>query len=787
MVKIVAILAPSSVPYQMGGAEKSWWGLREALGELPDCQAELVKLPTRENSFAELVDSYEMFSKLDLSHFDVLITTKYPAWITPHSNHICYLYHTLRGLYDSYHFTGLPETLPTVPRQLRELVELIRMDEPKRTDLPMAFELCRRALTTKSLPSAIFAFPGPLIREVVHFFDRIALAPGQIRAYFTLSATVARRKDYFPPGVQVDVLPLPPNRADFFCGQGKYFFTASRLNSCKRIGMLIDAMRHVRANVPFKIAGTGPDLEILRKQAADDPRIEFLGYVPDSGLSALYADAIAVPFVPYDEDYGLIAVEAFKSGKPVITCNDAGGVCEMVKDGENGIVTAPNAPALGHAMNKLAEDRQLAAQMGAAGQKGIATLTWRKTAERLLSAPECTPLPKIVVACSFAADAVGHGGARRLHHLCRQLGQAFRVTLVCLGEKTQNKIEQDTLASNVLQIQLPWPQAALTEAEKLINDTGISADDIAILHHAANPDIVAALAAAGKDAIGAVACHPWLFPALQAALPKLPLAYDAQDVEADIKKDMLGKESGLLADVIQAEQCLTQNADFIFACSESDASRLCELYAIEPGRLLVLPNGCEPRGRQRDYATLRQRLEYSETPLVVFLGSGHKPNVDAALAIFAMAREVPEAEFLLAGTVSTQKTIKNSTRPANVHLLGKISEEVKNVLLEAADIALNPVVTGSGINLKIVEYLAFGIPCISTPCGMRGMPADLGDVVRICELADFPVHIHQILADPPAADTMAETASHILQRFAWKTVLGPLCPALNVWKDRQCA
>ena len=38
----------------------------------------------------------------------------------------------------------------------------------------------------------------------------------------------------------------------------------------------------------------------------------------------------------------------------------------------------------------------------------------------------------------------------------------------------------------------------------------------------------------------------------------------------------------------------------------------------------------------------------------------------------------------------------------------------------AADIGVNPVRTGSGSNLKIAEYLAAGLPVVTTPVGMRG-------------------------------------------------------------------
>lgn len=776
MPKAIAILAPSSVPFQVGGAEKFWWSMRQAIGALPDCWAELIKLPTREESFPDIVASYEMFSKLDLAHFDLLISTKYPAWMASHPNHVCYMQHTLRGLYDTYHFTGLPEKLPSVPGPLRELLALVRKPQPDRNDLPQAFELCRRALTAKSVPSGFFAFPGPLIRELVHFFDRIALAPTEIKAWLAISATVAARRDYFPPGAPVTVLHHPTDLLDFACEKGSYFFTASRLNGSKRIGMIIAAMRHMPENVPLRIAGTGPDMDMLRAQAAADSRVEFLGHVSDEELPGLYAGAIAVLFAPYDEDYGLVTLEAFKSGKPVITVSDAGGVCELVRHGESGFIVPPAPPDLGQAMSILARDRALAAKMGENGRQSVSHITWPLVAPRILTAAEKKAPAKIVVACAFAADRAGAGGPRRLYHFCVELARTFQVELVCIGETGQSAPCRKQLAPGVAETLLPWPEAALAEAEKLQAETGLSGDDIAMLRVAASsPEILEALARAGHGAICAIASHPWLYRAILAALPELPLAYDAHNVEADLKKDLFG-EGEIAAETKLAEGELARHASLVFACSEQDSSRLRQIYNISAP--LVLPNGCEPAGRQHDKRGLRQRLPYPDSPIALFVGSGHRPNVDAALAICGMAEELPDVQFLLAGTVSTQCSVKAARRPRNVHLVGKVTEKVKNLLLEAADLALNPVISGSGVNLKIVEYLSFGIPCISTPFGMRGMPSGLGPVARVCELTDFARSIRETLATPPASQELEETAQLIKQSFAWTQTLAPLGPAL---------
>ena len=77
-------------------------------------------------------------------------------------------------------------------------------------------------------------------------------------------------------------------------------------------------------------------------KAYTDKRIEFLGYVNEDQKREYYANALVVLFVPFDEDYGFITIEAMKSRKPVITTTDSGGPLEFVKTDHTGFVVSPD-------------------------------------------------------------------------------------------------------------------------------------------------------------------------------------------------------------------------------------------------------------------------------------------------------------------------------------------------------------------------------------------------------------------------------------------------------------
>lgn len=98
------------------------------------------------------------------------------------------------------------------------------------------------------------------------------------------------------------------------------------------------------------------------------------------------ANALGCLFIPYNEDYGYITLEAFYSSKPVITCNDSGGPCDFVKDGETGYIVEPSAEKLAIAMDCLYDNKDNAELMGNKAYEEIIerNITWDETIRRLL-------------------------------------------------------------------------------------------------------------------------------------------------------------------------------------------------------------------------------------------------------------------------------------------------------------------------------------------------------------------------------------------------------------------
>src|SRR5215475_16107045 len=101
MSKKVAIIATASPSGETGGAERFYEGLRNSLCGY-DVDARIVPEIPDESSFQAILRSYLKFYDLDLTMFDGIVTTKAPAYVARHPNHVCYLQHTMRVFYDRF-------------------------------------------------------------------------------------------------------------------------------------------------------------------------------------------------------------------------------------------------------------------------------------------------------------------------------------------------------------------------------------------------------------------------------------------------------------------------------------------------------------------------------------------------------------------------------------------------------------------------------------------------------------------------------------------------------------
>jgi glycosyltransferase involved in cell wall biosynthesis len=225
--------------------------------------------------------------------------------------------------------------------------------------------------------------------------------------------------------------------------------------------------------------------------------------------------------------------------------------------------------------------------------------------------------------------------------------------------------------------------------------------------------------------------------------------YGSANVESDFARERAvgsGRVRRLLArKVEELERRAATTSDLIFACTDRDARRFEELY---PGSdVAVVPNGFDDDLLSLDRARLREsaRADLGVADgerLVVFIGGAADHNLRAVEFIEReLASRLDRGTRLL---VAGKAAVALSDHSGPTLSLGFV-DDVKP-LLAAADVALNPVPYGSGSNVKIAEYLAAGLPVVTTPIGARGFER-WSDRMRVAELDDFAEAIER--SSPP--------------------------------------
>lgn len=737
----IAIVAPSPVPFTIGGAELLFSGVQDAINDYTLHQCELIKVTTKEDNFWNLIESYYKFYNLDLSHFDLVISTKYPSWMIRHRNHIVYMLHPLRGLYDTYHLCSdaqeIPEGLKTgLVKEILDITE-IRIKKQKNVD-DLFRKLFQLQVEQENYAKEIFTFPGPFIRNIVHFFDRWALSYENTREYYSISENVKRRKDYFPPSARVKVVYPPSKIEDFECRGYEYLFTASRLDSPKRIHMLIEAMKLVPHNVKLKIAGEGPEMNRLIELAGDDERIEFLGFVNESELVDLYANALAILFVPQDEDYGYITIEGMMSAKPIITTFDSGGPLEFVSDSKTGFIVCPKPEEIAEKINYFVEHAEEAKKMGQLAKEKVKGISWNNFVVKLIGERDVRfhRKKKILVLATYSCYPPRGGGQQRVYNIYSRLAKKFDVT-VCSILESDKEYQNLVLKNGLKQICIPQSIEHAKGQWETEGKTGLNLYDVLMVDLVEKSwNYIEKVQKLADESDIIIFSHPYLFVLKNwIDLSEKVIVYESHNVEYLLKKDYVG--SHFSEKVFDIEKEAAQKADLVFTTCAEDTEQLVQLYGIDKNKVLVTPNGVDISKIDlislEERESLKKELGLSNCHTILFIGSWHPPNLEALKFILEeIANRSNDYIFLVIGSIKHYYIHEYNNFPKNVLAFGVVDEDEKYELYKLADLAINPMFSGSGTNLKMLDYMSAGIPTISTPIGARGLDIENGKHALIC-------------------------------------------------------
>jgi glycosyltransferase involved in cell wall biosynthesis len=228
---------------------------------------------------------------------------------------------------------------------------------------------CIRCTIAAGRPPQIWRYTGLLersVREVDQF-----LAPSRF------TAEIHAQRGFSQPMLQ---FPLFAERSDRDWlepssrpHERRYFLFAGRLETVKGVRSLIEAW-HKTADVDLLIAGNGSQESELRALAASNPRISFLGRLPERALGPLYAHCIAcvVPSLTY-EIFPNVLLEAFARKAPVVA-RDLGPLSEVIATSGGGLLFRDEQELLA-ALARIATRPSLRSELGENGYRSF-TENW---------------------------------------------------------------------------------------------------------------------------------------------------------------------------------------------------------------------------------------------------------------------------------------------------------------------------------------------------------------------------------------------------------------------------
>ena len=341
------VVLSTKVPFVHGGAEELFDHLVRNL-RAAGVDAEGFRLPFTWDPPERLIEEMLIARRLRLHNLDRVIALKFPAYMVPWSDKVLWLLHQYRQAYD---------------------------------------------LLDAGQSNLVADARGAEILRAIRSADNVAFS--EARQIFTNAPITAGRLKFYND-VDSSVLRPPLNDPELFSkvGDDGYVLATGRVNASKRQHLLVRALRYA-PKAHLVIAGppdTPADAEMLHRLteeegATDRVRLD-LRFLPRSELAGLVNRARAVAYLPFDEDsLGYCTMEAFQARKPVLTTTDSGGVLDIVRHRDTGLVVRPDVEPLGEAMASLVGDPKLAGDLGQRGGEALdrERLNWPATIERLLS------------------------------------------------------------------------------------------------------------------------------------------------------------------------------------------------------------------------------------------------------------------------------------------------------------------------------------------------------------------------------------------------------------------
>ena len=373
--------------------------------------------------------------------------------------------------------------------------------------------------------------------------------------------------------------------------------------------------------------------------------------------------------------------------------------------------------------------------------------------------------------------APNRGDRVRAFHLLREMRHWADVDLVSLvhdPEEASHVRDLDSLASSVRVARVWKPVNAVRGAFGLLSSRPLTHT---LLHSGAlRRSVQAAVRGSRPDVILAF-CTGIAPITLEPPLDGLPLVVDMVDVDSAKWEALAEASSGLRAWVYRREARTLAHferdiADHATATIlTTDVERQLLRRVAPEARIEVIENGV-------DAEALRPSAKPSADEVVVFCGvMNYTPNVHGVVwmvrEVWPMVRQAhPHARLQIVGSNPTSTVESLADPQTGVEVTGRVPD-VRPYLWGAA-LSVAPLHTARGVQNKVLEAAAAGLPVVVTPAVLKGLPPEVHAACASAETAvEFANLVVRWLAEAPDA-RRARAASAKIQSLSWERRLAPL-------------
>lgn len=379
------------------------------------------------------------------------------------------------------------------------------------------------------------------------------------------------------------------------------------------------------------------------------------------------------------------------------------------------------------------------------------------------------------------------GGDRlRIYQLCKALSANYRLTLLSLCDKHEEMampLPADGVFSAIERLYLPRWKSWLNCAAALPRDISLQ---VAYYRHRAFRRRAAALMATHDgtlahlirvgDAIKDLPGTKFLemTDAISLNYERIRSTRHSRD---DLRSRVFALESRRLR---RYEESIVDCFDHSFLVSEIDRRFLFESRPDRLARVSVCSNGVDLR-------TLPYAFESAGRD-IVFIGNMHSlQNLDAAnfaaLEVLPRVRaRSPATTLRLIGRIHPDEAARLSAIDG-VQVSGEVADVAEAA--RGGGIGICPLRLGAGVQNKVLEYMALGLPTVSTTMGLEGFEARDGHELLVADNADALADaVLRLQGDRALAQEMAIAArSYVDAHHSWEARLAPLVARIDEATD----